>query len=63
MPIAMNVVYNILISTTNSRYSSRDDFMFQMMSSYTTSVLKYQYQKMSGESNPSAYAVFLIIGK
>ena len=58
----MNGIYQILISTTNSRYNMHDDFMFQMMSSYTTSQMKYVYQVMSNNNNPTAYAVFLVIG-
>lgn len=58
----MNVIYQVLISTTNSRYSIEDDFMFQMISSYTTSQMKYGYQKMSVNKAGPAYAVFLVIG-
>ena len=57
----MNGIYQVLISTTNSRYDEYDDFIFQMMSSYTTSQMKYVYQKIR-DTAPPAYAVFLVIG-
>ena len=57
----MNKIYQVLISTTNSRYNLEDGFMFQMMSSYTTSQMKYIYQRIAN-IYPPAYAVFLVIG-
>ena len=58
----MNEIYQVLISTTDSRYNVQDDFMFQMISSYTTSQMKYAYQMMSTNNYYPAYAVFLVIG-
>ena len=58
----MNDIYQVLISTTDSRYNVQDDFMFQMISSYTTSQMKYAYQMMSTNNYYPGYAVFLVIG-
>lgn len=57
----MNGIYQVLISSTVSRYNLEDGFMFQMISSYTTSQMKYVYQRIA-DIYPPAYAVFLVVG-